>query len=134
MAGYAVKILVVEDSAIIGTRIMDLLSTLSMVTLLGQAKSIRAARKICSETQPDIILLDSKLPDGQGLTNLSELKSLNPFARIIILSNTNDLFFRQKCYELGAAYVLDKNTELPGITEVIEAMLKSPDETSFLST
>lgn len=130
MPGYVVKLLVVEDSAIIGSRVMDLLATISSVKLLGQAKSLKEAKKICSDSSPDIILLDTRLPDGQGLNMIRELKDLIPDSRIIILSNSHDAFFRRKCYEHGAAYVLDKSTELPGITEIVENMLtKSGDST-----
>ena len=42
------------------------------------AHSLHAARKAIEKTTPDLVILDRRLPDGDGLTLLAELKAVSP--------------------------------------------------------
>lgn len=51
-----------------------------------QAGTLQDARRLLSEEEPEIILLDINLPDGSGLDFLSEAKQLNPETIIIMVT------------------------------------------------
>jgi len=118
------KVLLVDDSELIGSKVLDLLSTISAVELLGQAKSVKEGLRACEEEKPDIVLLDINLPDGSGIGLLKELKKRQPQIRVIMLTNSADSFYRKKCAELKAEHFLDKTKDFELIPQLVAECLE----------
>ena len=113
------KVLLIDDSELIGSKVLDLLSTVEAVELLGQAKSVKEGLRACEEEKPDIVLLDINLPDGSGIGLLKELKKRQPYIRVIMLTNSADNFYKHKCAELKAEYFLDKTKDFERIPQLV---------------
>lgn len=113
------KILLIDDSAMVGPRILKLLSAIPAVRLLGQAMTAKDGLQVCEEADPDIVILDINLPDGSGIRLLKELKIRKPHIRVIMLTNSSNEFYSKKCADLGAEFFLDKTKEFPQIIELI---------------
>jgi DNA-binding NarL/FixJ family response regulator len=118
------KVLLIDDSELIGTKVLDLLSTISAVELLSQAKSVKEGLRACEEESPDIVFLDINLPDGSGIGLLKELKKRQPHIRVIMLTNSADSFYRHKCAELKAEYFLDKTKDFDLIPKLVKDYLQ----------
>jgi DNA-binding NarL/FixJ family response regulator len=118
------KILLIDDSELIGTKVLKLLSTIAAVELLGQAKSVKEGLRACEEEKPDIVFLDINLPDGSGIVLLKELKIRQPHIRVIMLTNSADSFYRHKCAELKAEYFLDKTKDFDRIPQLVADCLQ----------
>jgi CheY-like chemotaxis protein len=54
--------------------------------VVDEAPSIRAARSAVADHPPDVVLLDVRLPDGNGLDFLRELRSLDPSPPVVVMS------------------------------------------------
>ncbi|MDR3716371.1 MAG: response regulator transcription factor [Puia sp.] len=117
------KVLLIEDSETVGARLLDLLSTISDIELLGQARSVKTGLEACEETNPDIVFLDINLPDGSGIRLLQDLKSQQPDIHVIMLTNSSDEFYRSKCAELEAAFFLDKTKDFSRIPELVAQII-----------
>jgi DNA-binding NarL/FixJ family response regulator len=113
------KVLLIDDSELIGSKVLDLLSTVEAVELLGQAKSVKEGLRACEEKKPDLVFLDINLPDGSGIGLLKELKDRQPYIRVIMLTNSADSFYRHKCAELKAEYFLDKTKDFDRIPQLL---------------
>jgi DNA-binding NarL/FixJ family response regulator len=113
------KVLLIDDSELIGSKVLDLLSTIAAVELLGQAKSVKEGLQACEEKRPDIVFLDINLPDGSGIALLKELKKRQPHIRVIMLTNSADSFYRHKCAELKAEHFLDKTKDFDRIPQLV---------------
>jgi DNA-binding NarL/FixJ family response regulator len=118
------KVLLIDDSQLIGTKVLDLLSTITAVELLGQATSVKEGLRACEEEKPDLVLLDINLPDGSGIALLRELKTRQPHIRVIMLTNSADGFYRRKCAELKAEYFLDKTKDFARIPQLVADCLQ----------
>jgi two-component system, NarL family, invasion response regulator UvrY len=84
------KILLIDDSAMVGARILKLLSSIPAIQLLGQAMTAKDGLQVCKEADPDIVILDINLPDASGIRLLKELKSRQPLIRVIMLTNSSN--------------------------------------------
>src|SRR5450755_4421728 len=113
------KILLIEDSEMIGARILRLLSKIPSVELLGQARTAKEGLQLCKDRDPNLVFLDINLPDESGIMVLKKLKNLQPEIQIIMLTNSSHEFYRDKCAELGAEFFLDKTRDFPQILELI---------------
>ena len=118
------KILLIDDSELIGAKVLQLLSTIPSLELIGQAKSVKEGLRACKEEKPDIVFLDINLPDGSGIKLLKELKIRQPHIRVIMLTNSADSFYRHKCAELEAEYFLDKTKDFASIPQVLTDCLQ----------
>ncbi|MBL0031784.1 MAG: response regulator [Bacteroidetes bacterium] len=68
------KILIVEDSLLIVKRLWSLLSDMEGVATLAHAKDGNEAILLAKEINPDVIILDIKIPGKSGVEVLPELK------------------------------------------------------------
>ncbi|MFZ7115725.1 MAG: response regulator transcription factor [Bacteroidota bacterium] len=112
------KILIVEDSMLIVKRLWSLLSDMEGVATLAHAKDGNEAILLAKEINPDVIILDIKIPGKSGVEVLPELK-LKSYAKVIMLTNYSDVYYKNLCLKLGAEYFLDKSNEFEKIYEIL---------------
>lgn len=78
------KVLIIEDEADMCLVLNIILNGKEME--LEHVKSLAAARLYLEETQPDVILLDNKLPDGFGVDFVPYIKKSHPNAKVVMIS------------------------------------------------
>jgi CheY-like chemotaxis protein len=105
------KVLVVDDHALIREASHAVLTRLKSNTVVLEASNGRQAIQIVDE-HPDLslILLDIKLPDRDGFSVLSELRDRYPTIAIIILSASNNQEEVKRAFNLGALGFIPKTT------------------------
>jgi len=117
------KVLIVEDSTEVRGRLVSLLSEMPGLDVLWVAESVREAREVLQTLQPDVALLDLRLPDGSGLDVLREIRaSISAEAFVIVMTAFPAPHLSQACLSAGADLFLDKSggfTELPSILRVL---------------
>jgi two-component system OmpR family response regulator len=80
------------------------------------------------ELQPDVIVLDIQLRQGNGLNVLRRLQRM-PLQRrpvVIVFSNHAESDFRRRAVADGARYFLDKAADFDHLTEVLESLGPQP--------
>ena len=100
------RLLIADDSAALRERLLEMLSRLNGVDVVGQARDVAEALAAIRTLRPDAVILDIRMPGGSGLDVLRELKRTRPSTVAIML--THHAEYRQKCAELGADYFLPK--------------------------
>ena len=75
---------------------------------VATATTIQAALKHIQQVPADVVLLDLRLPDGNGLDLLAKLKARVPGLRVIIMSGLGDRQTIQEAYQRGASTYLTK--------------------------
>ena len=115
-----IRVLIVDDSAIMRKVIAQSLSSESDIRVIGTAGDATTAREKIQELHPDVLTLDLQMPNEDGLTFLKSLKGLDP-VRVVVLSsqlqhspNTGS----QEVLGCGAMDVLAKPVNRVGWTEV----------------
>lgn len=116
------KIVVVEDSAVIRKHLVALLEAISDVTVTGESESEQAALELIPQLAPDIVILDLNLSPGSGFNVLRGLRNIGNSAKIFVLTNQTHDRYRQKSMELGADGFYDKTMGLEEVLDRIKAM------------
>lgn len=112
------RIFIVDDSLMIWSRIMEMLSDISGVQLVGVSGRVEEAIRKIHELKPDLVILDIRLYGGSGIDVLRSVKQDMPETIVAVFSNYTHPEYKKICEELGADYFLDKSKEfdkLPGI-------------------
>jgi CheY-like chemotaxis protein len=118
-------VLLVEDNAADAELVAEAFDGSPAVPVLVVATSGRAAldrlRASSAGSRPDLVLLDLNLPVLSGLQTLAELKADAGLRRIpvIVLTTSKSQDEIDRCYELGAAAVLNKPLRLREHREMI---------------
>lgn len=118
------RILIVEDSAIIRARLSESLSEIPNVQLVGQMDSEVEALELMRQAQWDVAVLDLQLRQGTGLGLLKALGQdvRPPNTRIIVFTNYAFPQYRDRSMLLGADYFFDKAREFHRVREVVTAL------------
>ena len=124
MAGADMKVYVVEDSAAVRERLLEMIREIEDVEVVGEAETYDAAVAGIMSTRPDVTVLDIKLADdgGTGIDVLAEVKKGLPAMRAIVLSNYATPQHMKASADAGAEYFLDKSAEFERIAEILVQM------------
>ncbi len=117
----------IDDSEVVASRIGNLLNTNPSISFAGRAKSIQEGYRLIEKEKPQVVIVNSRLPDGTAISMITYLKQKYPDLQIVILSNENNNYYKTKCLQMGAARVLDKSSDLADITDVIDEIQKYLD-------
>jgi NarL family two-component system response regulator LiaR len=82
-----IRVLVVDDHAIIRKGIKAMLDLVPDIDLVGEAENGALAVKLDQELTPDVVLMDLMMPEMDGITAIKEIKKQRPSARILVLTN-----------------------------------------------
>ena len=116
------RVYVVDDSDFVRERLIEMLSELEEVEIVGGTGDPRVALTTIRQIAPDAVILDIRLPGRSGVEVLRDLKKEEPSPVVIILTNYPYPQYRKECSEAGADYFLNKSSEFNKIAEVLRSL------------
>jgi two-component system chemotaxis response regulator CheB len=115
------RVLVVEDSATVRARLLEVLASDPAIEVVGNAEDGKQAIELCRTLRPDVVTMDMMLPEMSGLAATEYIMAYCPTPILIVSSSVNrgELFKTYEALSSGALDVLEKPTgeELPGVWE-----------------
>jgi len=120
--GTAIRVLVVDDSALVREGLRAVLGThgkTHRIEVTGDADSVAAAVNQTRRLKPDVVLLDIRLPDGSGLDACREIKRILPATRILILTSVASDELIHQAVMAGAQGYLMKEINPDGLVKAI---------------
>lgn len=116
------KILLVEDSDAIRVRLRTLIGELCRDASVYEAISEHEATDEACRERPDLIILDLKLAEGNGLGVLESVKTRALQSRVAVLTSHAETPYRKKCLSSGAEWFFDKADGFDGIGNVLSSL------------
>lgn len=116
------KIFIADDSSFIRERLPDMLSEFSGVEVVGQAEDGIQVLNSVRALNPDVVILDIRMPGKSGIEVLQELKEKKRGPVVIMLTNYPYSQYREKCLALGANFFFDKSTDLNKLFTVLKQL------------
>lgn len=114
-----IRVLLVDDHHLVREAINLLLSNEPGIVVVGSVASGREALVLCAEAKPDVVLLDMRMPDMDGLATLLELKKLNRGLAVLILSSHKGDESIYRALSAGAAGYLSKSAQADELVDAI---------------
>ncbi len=90
MKAEPIRILVVDDHAIVRKGICALMESRPEIRVIGEASNGEEAVLKARELKPDVILMDLVMPQKGGVEAIAEIKRENPGARILVLTSFDE--------------------------------------------
>jgi len=116
----SVRLLIADDHEVIRAGLVTLLER-SDIQIVGQATSGKEALKLTEQLKPDVVLLDIRMPDGDGLAALEKLRAKVPNSRVVMLSTYDNPTYIARAVALGASDFVLKGSTREALIETIMA-------------
>lgn len=124
-----VRVLIVDDYAVVALGIEALLDDAEMISVAGHAADIASAVAAATRLRPDVVLMDFRLPDGTGADAIGELRRAGCDAAVVILTAATDRRALRLALEAGCVGFLSKHADRGELIRAIRAAARN--ETAF---
>ncbi len=118
------KILIADDSLLVRERIRELITNNENLEIVAETDNGLDALRLVTETDPDVVILDIRMPVKNGIEVLIELKRRGCRAKICMLTNYPYKQYRERCKAEGADYFFDKNTDIQKFLDLLDGFGK----------
>jgi two-component system OmpR family response regulator len=106
------RVLIIEDSALLAARLIELVNRLPDVDLIDSVDTEADALERISAGSPDVLILDLHLREGSGFGVLRSVAgSTRPRPKIIVMTNFGLPEYRREAESFGVEAFLDKARE-----------------------
>lgn len=96
-----IRVVLIDDHEVVRSGLVSLLRH-SDVELVGDFASALVAEEAVRRLQPDLVLLDIRMPDGDGLDALPALRAAAPACRVVVLSTYDNPTYVARAQAAGA--------------------------------
>jgi two-component system invasion response regulator UvrY len=114
-----IRVLLVDDHAVVRTGFRFLLQSLAEVSVVGEAESGEAACQRYLELTPDVVVMDLVMPGMGGLEALRRIRAHHPQARVLALSAHDDPMHARRALREGALGFLSKRSAPEALVEAV---------------
>jgi DNA-binding NarL/FixJ family response regulator len=131
MPDEQIRLLVVEDSPSLGEALLFAFGFENGIEPVGLAPTIGQALEMVAAQRPDVVLMDVRLPDGNGVEAVSRVLGLVPEAAVIVMTAHADNLMALDAADAGAAGFVLKDVRIAkivaGVRRVVaEALAVDP--------
>lgn len=119
------KVLIADDSRLMRERIRETISIFGSVEIVSETENGVQTLQELNKHNPDLAILDIRMPDKNGLEILKEFRTRNKTTKIIILTNYAYDQYKDRAFENGADYFYSKSEDFEKIAAVVASMLKN---------
>jgi len=115
------RVLIVDDQRAFAECLAMVIDACPDLGSLATASSLADGLALARRYTPDIILLDVRLPDGDGVEAIGQFRDASPDARVLILTGYPDLDVLTRAASSGASGFLQKDSSVEGIVRAIRS-------------
>ena len=116
-----IRVLIVDDHEVLAASLAMVLDAEEDITSVGVATTLEQARALIGPAHPDVVLLDHRMPDGDGVAAIPSLRAQRPALGIVVLTASSADHVLLSAIEAGASGFLSKTRSLDEVTAAVRA-------------
>ncbi|KAF4407723.1 MULTISPECIES: response regulator transcription factor [Streptomyces] len=117
--GEPIRVLLVEDHDMVAEALRLALDRSPDLEVVGRSGSMAEAFKDAERYEPDVVLLDRRLPDGDGISAIAPLQEALPRARVLVLAGEATASVAARVAEAGGAGLVLKASGLEELEDAV---------------
>ena len=131
-----IRILIADDQEMFRVGLRTVLATQDGITVVGEARDGREAVARAQRTRPDVVLMDVRMPEMDGIAAIAELRLRGVEVKSLVLTTFDDVELLNAALEAGAVGYILKGTPVEDIADVIRLVHKgySPFSAGLVQT
>lgn len=115
-----IRLLICDDQAVVREGLAAMLRTVPSLTVVGLAQNGREAVEMVATTQPDVVLMDLKMPRMNGVKATALIRQQFPAVQVLVLTTFATDEWVVDAIEAGASGYLLKDTSRADLVRAIE--------------
>jgi DNA-binding NarL/FixJ family response regulator len=123
MSSQKSKILVVDDHEFFRRGVILTLNRFENLEVIGEAENGKQCLEFLKHTVPDIILMDIKMPEMDGIETTEQVMKQYPDIKVVALTMFGDEEYLQNMLENGIQGFLLKNIDEDGLKHALDALM-----------
>ena len=125
MSKPLIRVMLVDDHAVVRAGIKRLLEQESQFSVVAEAESGERAYTLFGEFLPDVCVMDISMPGMGGLEAIKKIISRYPNAKLLVLSMHENAAFANQAIKAGAKGYLAKNGLAEELINALESVIKN---------
>ncbi len=117
-----IRVAIVDDDGLVRDGLSAILDTHDDIAVVGTASNGQEGVSMCRTAQPDVVLLDVRMPVMDGVEATEQIKRHAPSVKIVILTTFNDTEYIRRAVSTGAEGYILKSSDADAIVESIRAV------------
>lgn len=132
-----IRLLIADDHPVVRGGLRGMFATQPDLELVGEAKTGTEAVSLTGRLKPDVVLMDLRMPEMDGVAATERIKESNPETRVVVLTTYDSDSDILRAVEAGATGYLLKDTPEEALYDAIRAVaegrpLLAPSATTLL--
>lgn len=115
-----IKVLIIDDHPVVRLGLRTLLESEKHIVVTGTAGSAREGMQEVEKVQPDVVLMDLRMPEMEGVEAIGKLRRVAENIRILVLTNYDEDDYIFRALKAGAMGYLLKNSPQEEIIHAVE--------------
>ena len=115
-----IKVLLADDQLLLADGIKSVLETSPDLEVVGIAKDGAEAVSLMDSAKPDVVLMDIRMPNMNGVIATMEIKRKNPETKVLILTTFDDSDYILSAINNGASGYLLKDTSASALIDAVK--------------
>ena len=116
-----IRVLIIDDHEVLASSLAMVLDAEEDITAVGVATTLEQAQGMVGTAQPDVLLLDHRMPDGDGVAAIPTLVAARPTTGVVVLTASAADHVLLAAIEAGASGFLSKTRSLDEVTAAVRA-------------
>jgi NarL family two-component system response regulator LiaR len=116
-----IRVMIVEDHLAVRRGMATFLGAAQDLELVGEAATGADAVRICAQIRPDVVLMDLKLPERDGISATRAIREANPEVQVIALTNSREDHLVSEALRAGAIGYLSKDAGVASLADAIRS-------------
>ncbi len=116
------KVFIADDSVVLREHLVNMFADVPGMEIVGQAGQGLEATDAIQRLKPDLVILDIRMPGGNGIDVLKSIKQDVEAPIVIMLTAYPYPQYRKKCLETGADFFFDKSTEFEKVPQTLKEL------------
>jgi DNA-binding NarL/FixJ family response regulator len=110
MSGKTVRVLLVDDHAVVREGYRTLIEKHAGLTVVGEASNAKSAYQAYKDMRPDVVVMDISMPGRGGIDAIAHIRQLDPQARVLVFTMHGGALYALQAFRAGAkGYVTKSN-------------------------
>lgn len=118
-----IKVLLVDDQPLIREALRTFLTQSNEIEIIGTAESGAEALELLHSTEPEVVIIDVRMPDMDGVESTIKIHKAYPELIVVGLSSISDKHRATEMLQAGAHGFLTKETPPPEIVEAVKKIV-----------
>jgi two-component system, NarL family, nitrate/nitrite response regulator NarL len=125
LTGTVVRVVVVDDHPVVRDGVITQLARHGDISVVGDAATAEEAVRACRREQPDVVLLDLRLPDALAANVIPQLHTVSPASRVLLFTAFPEHAAVASSLAAGACGVLVKDASATAVRDALRDVART---------